>query len=260
MRLLILLSILTINVKLAAQDNIIKLDGTEIKAKITKVGSKHIQYKFLDETNDSTFFIPQSKIFMIQYENGERAIFNTIPDSIEPDSAHTIFLPDHLSIKSGLYFTGEMKFGFMPIHYKHLTKVHAGNPLGGVGFETGAVLYFMPKKMPKHFGLGLNFMLFHIGATYTVDFFPYSSSLGPQISFYAARGILVDWYCKPGLSVIQFDGKDYFQTEFMMDVGINFRAKAFMLSVSSFFYPNQPNYSHVRFRIGAFLSLKKRKP
>lgn len=58
-----------------AQDNIIKQDGTEIKAKILEVGSVEIRYKKTANLEGPTYTIEKNEVFMIQYANGTSDLF-----------------------------------------------------------------------------------------------------------------------------------------------------------------------------------------
>lgn len=60
-----------------AQDIITKKDGTDIKAKISEVGTTEVKYKNISNLDGPVYTIAKSDILMITYENGERDIFNT---------------------------------------------------------------------------------------------------------------------------------------------------------------------------------------
>ena len=60
-----------------SQDNIILKDGTEISAKVSKIDQNNIEYKKFTNLDGPTYSIPIQNVFMIQYKNGTRYIFNT---------------------------------------------------------------------------------------------------------------------------------------------------------------------------------------
>jgi hypothetical protein len=256
MKILILFIIILINFSVIAQDNIIKIDGSEVKAKVTEIELDLIKYKRFDNMDGPTYSISKSKVFMIKYENGTKDLFYT-PQPTSIDLTDKDRLPDSLIIKSGIYITGGVKFGFESTFDEYSNNKYMRSSFGGAAIEVGGVLYLRPKYMPKHFAFGLNFMFLRLGFDTVYGIWPYTSSIGPQVSFRAARKILVDFYCKPGISLIKLEFNNYFQPEFIMDAGIDLRLKSFIIGASGVFYPNQPSYSHIKIRIGAFIPLKK---
>lgn len=64
-----------VSVATFSQDNLIKHDGTIIKAKILEVGSTQIQYKNIDNIDGTTYTVEKHEVFMIQYENGSSDLF-----------------------------------------------------------------------------------------------------------------------------------------------------------------------------------------
>ncbi len=60
-----------------AQDVIIKPNGDEIKAKVTKVNSNEIEYKKWTNQDGPLYTIDTRDVFMIKYTNGEKDVFNT---------------------------------------------------------------------------------------------------------------------------------------------------------------------------------------
>jgi hypothetical protein len=62
---------LTIN----AQDIITKRDGSEIKAKVTEIGTGEVKYTRFGTTSP-TYTLSKSEIFMIKYEDGEKDVFD----------------------------------------------------------------------------------------------------------------------------------------------------------------------------------------
>ena len=59
-----------------AQDIITKVDGEEIQAVITEVGTSDIKYKKFDNQNGPAYTMLKSEIFMIKYQNGEKEMFD----------------------------------------------------------------------------------------------------------------------------------------------------------------------------------------
>lgn len=70
------LVILGICANLYAQDVIIKPNGDEIKAKVTKVNSNEIEYKRWTNQDGPFYTIDTRDVFMIKYANGEKDVFN----------------------------------------------------------------------------------------------------------------------------------------------------------------------------------------
>ena len=59
-----------------SQDNIILKNGDEIKAKVLEVTTDQIKYKKWDNQEGPTYSAEKSDIFMIQYKNGTKDVFN----------------------------------------------------------------------------------------------------------------------------------------------------------------------------------------
>lgn len=76
-RLILLAFLLVAGYSSFAQDIITKKDGTDIKAKISEVGTTEVKYKNFSNLDGPVYTISKSDILMITYENGERDIFNT---------------------------------------------------------------------------------------------------------------------------------------------------------------------------------------
>lgn len=66
-----------------SQDNIIRITGEEIYAKVIEIDHQKVQYK---TDNSARFFIPTKDVFMIQYKNGATDVFRdgSITSSTEP--------------------------------------------------------------------------------------------------------------------------------------------------------------------------------
>ena len=58
-----------------AQDIITKRDGTDVKAKVSEVGTNVVKFKYYSNLNGPDYTIAKSDILMITYENGERDVF-----------------------------------------------------------------------------------------------------------------------------------------------------------------------------------------
>ena len=76
-RLILLAFLLVAGYSAFAQDIITKKDETDIKAKISEVGTTEVKYKNFSNLDGPDYTISKSDILMITYENGERDIFNT---------------------------------------------------------------------------------------------------------------------------------------------------------------------------------------
>ncbi|MCW3071062.1 MAG: hypothetical protein JWO44_952 [Bacteroidetes bacterium] len=76
---ILFLLLITISIQPAfAQDNIIKRNGEEIKAKVVEVGTTEIKYKKFEKQNGPTYVIEKKDVFMIKYEDGTKDILNPI--------------------------------------------------------------------------------------------------------------------------------------------------------------------------------------
>lgn len=64
-----------------AQDVIVKKDGTTILAKVNKVGTKEVEYKKWKNRNGPTYTINIEDIQSINYQNGEKDLFNEASSS-----------------------------------------------------------------------------------------------------------------------------------------------------------------------------------
>jgi hypothetical protein len=257
-----------------AQDNIIQKDGSEIKAKVVEITPEIIKYKRFDNINDSIYSLLKSKVYLIQYENGTRDLFK---DPVVTDSIHPPLLAfDTTIIRNYIFINAAISAGFnqtTPRGLGAVTYTSIGYT-GGFFYEMGNVIYFAPKKMPKNFGIGLNFTWLSIGITSAhpyVILFPYTGGFGPHFSFKFKKKVHIDIYAKPSISIVPID--DSFKPVFLMDIGLNFRYKAFTIGFSGAIIPvlyanyydygntataiNIPHrYSHIKFRIGASIQNK----
>lgn len=73
----LLLLFLVLFASASAQDVIIKRNGEEIQAKISKVSENEIEYKKWTNLEGPLYTLKTSQIFMIKYENGEKDVFDT---------------------------------------------------------------------------------------------------------------------------------------------------------------------------------------
>ena len=77
MKKLIVLTLLTLSAQnVAAQDVIVKKDGSTIIAKVLEVNQDNIKYKKLSNQNGPTYTISISDVMSVNYENGEKEDFN----------------------------------------------------------------------------------------------------------------------------------------------------------------------------------------
>lgn len=273
-----------------AQDNLIKLDGTEIEVKVVEVDVTSVKYKRFDNLDGPTYSIDKSKFFMIQYENGTKDMFSATSKKTKPQpktpkkqkpkatpkekeqpnqSLDLTLVPDSLRIRNHLFLFGHANGGLTHSIYQGNIYYNRGFYFG-IGIEFGGVLYFAPKKMPPTFGLGLSYTLvnasINLGAGLIAA--PYSTSLGPQFTFRCSPKIKLDFLVKPGLSIIQVN--NVFAKAFFMEMGINFNYKNFAIGLSGLYYPtlydfeivqggirqfytytSTHTYSHIRIKIGA---------
>ncbi|HEY0030168.1 MAG TPA: hypothetical protein VGC65_05375 [Bacteroidia bacterium] len=73
-----------------SQDNIIKKNGDEIKAKVVEVGTTEIKYKKFEKQSGPTYAISKSEVFMIKYEDGTKDVLNPIEEKkAEPAKTET---------------------------------------------------------------------------------------------------------------------------------------------------------------------------
>ncbi|MDR2775314.1 MAG: porin family protein [Tannerella sp.] len=60
-----------------AQDIItLREDGREIRATVTEVGDRDVKYKLYNDRSRQVYTLPKSRIFMIEYEDGFKDVFN----------------------------------------------------------------------------------------------------------------------------------------------------------------------------------------
>ena len=66
-----------------AQDIIIKMNGDEIKAKVTEVNKKEINYQEFEDESGRIWSLSTSDIFMIKYENGTKDVFGITNPAVQ---------------------------------------------------------------------------------------------------------------------------------------------------------------------------------
>ncbi|GAB3536581.1 hypothetical protein GCM10027443_27270 [Pontibacter brevis] len=58
-----------------AQDQIVKVNGDEIPARVLEITLEEILYRQPDSLEEAVFRIPNAEVFMIRYENGTKEVF-----------------------------------------------------------------------------------------------------------------------------------------------------------------------------------------
>lgn len=69
---------------LFAQDVIVKKDGSTILSKVYEIGKKEIKYKKFSNLNGPLYNISIKEVFSVNYENGEKDLFDKIEQIEEP--------------------------------------------------------------------------------------------------------------------------------------------------------------------------------
>lgn len=59
------------------QDIITLKNGDEIKSKVVEVEDAAIKYKKFENLTGPTYSLPKAEVFMVQYENGSKEVYNT---------------------------------------------------------------------------------------------------------------------------------------------------------------------------------------
>ena len=75
---IIALSLAALNV--AAQDIIVMRNGDEVEAKVTKVGTTEVEYHKWSNQDGPVYTVAKSDVFMVKYKNGEKDVFNKVPE------------------------------------------------------------------------------------------------------------------------------------------------------------------------------------
>lgn len=76
MRKILLFMLLICSANVSAQDVIVKKDGSTIISKVLEVNIADIKYKKFSNLNGPTYTISKSDVMAINYENGEKDVFN----------------------------------------------------------------------------------------------------------------------------------------------------------------------------------------
>ena len=86
-----LICMLSVVMSLSAQDLIVKMDNTNIEAKVTEISAEQIRYKKWTNVDGPTYVLPIVDINYIQFVNGSKEVFNiksaveSAPASVESD-------------------------------------------------------------------------------------------------------------------------------------------------------------------------------
>lgn len=94
LNILLLFSFLLFANMLHAQDLIIKRDGSEIKAKVTRISQTEIDYKKQSNLSGPDYVIAKREVLMIMFANGEKEIFLEEPEP-EPQQPAATQVPNH---------------------------------------------------------------------------------------------------------------------------------------------------------------------
>ena len=85
----VILSIfLLASINVAAQDVVVKKDGSTILAKVLEVNQDNIKYKKFSNPNGPTYTIGLSDVMTVNYENGEKDNFNNIESNTQKQKEH----------------------------------------------------------------------------------------------------------------------------------------------------------------------------
>lgn len=71
------------SISIHAQDVIVKKDGSTILSKVLEVNTADIKYKKFSNQNGPTYTIGKTEVMSINYENGEKDIFNSTNENAE---------------------------------------------------------------------------------------------------------------------------------------------------------------------------------
>lgn len=99
------LVILAVAQMAAAQDVIVKRDGSTIISKVLEVNTGDIKYKKFSNQGGPTYTIDKAEVMAINYENGEKDVFNVANTANQaPSQAQNPSVPqggeDERSVKS----------------------------------------------------------------------------------------------------------------------------------------------------------------
>lgn len=83
----------------AAQDLIVKKDGSVIQAKVTKIGNSEVEYKKWSNQNGPQYSIAVADILAINYQNGEKETFDNVgANKTSSEVSINILLSDKIGI------------------------------------------------------------------------------------------------------------------------------------------------------------------
>lgn len=83
----------------AAQDLIVKKDGSVIQAKVTKIGTSEVEYKKWSNQNGPQYSIAVADILAINYQNGEKETFDNVgANKTSSEVSINILLSDKIGI------------------------------------------------------------------------------------------------------------------------------------------------------------------
>lgn len=126
--------------KCAAQDVIVKKDGSTIVSKVLEITSTEVKYKKFTNQNGPTYTILKDEVQAINYENGEKDVFETATSNqIQQNLTHsTLYLNSQASVndQSLLEMTGYSK----ELEKAKRLKI-AGLIAGPTAILTGAIMF-----------------------------------------------------------------------------------------------------------------------
>lgn len=83
-KILLLLSLIAVDVH--AQDIIVKKDGNTVVSKVLEVNTSEVKYKKFSNLDGPTYIISKAELLSINYENGDRDVFEDTAPNSEPAS------------------------------------------------------------------------------------------------------------------------------------------------------------------------------
>lgn len=100
---------------LFAQDVIVKKDGSTILSKVYEIGKKEIKYKKFSNLNGPLYNISIKEVFSVNYENGEKDLFDKI-EEIEESQYETVETNGFYKKETNMYSNfsvGYVNFGVL---------------------------------------------------------------------------------------------------------------------------------------------------
>lgn len=99
----VILSIfLLASINVAAQDVVVKKDGSTILAKVLEVNQDNIKYKKFSNPNGPTYAIGLSDVMAVNYENGDKDNFNNIESNTQKQKEHAYGLIEKTADNSNI--------------------------------------------------------------------------------------------------------------------------------------------------------------